>query len=261
MDGPGSLYWCITDDCNYRCSYCVQGRGRPDREQGRYATGACIDAVLRFLAGLQKGWIVRLSGGEPSLHPRLAEIAGKVAAEGHRLAMETNLSLPLARYRDFFSAAGGRLANFHASFHAERADAEAFLDKCRCLRRAMAEAGASCGFCVSAVATRANRAWIEDQAPLFEREGFIFVAQREIAGEASAEQGPGAEDSRGRPCLAGKKWLLLDVEGRAWRCHSGLRARGTGDGFLGDVFRGVALCEGSRPCPYAACHCPGSPVV
>jgi hypothetical protein len=261
MDAPGSLHWCITDDCNYRCSYCVQGRGRPDRQQGRYATDACIDAVLRFLDGLRKGWIVRLSGGEPSLHPRLAEIAEKVAGEGHRLDMETNLSLPLARYEDFLSAAGGRLANFHASLHREHADADAFLDKCRSVRKAMDRTGARCGFCVSAVATRANRAWIECQAALFEKEGFVFVSQREIVRETFVERDPGGESYRGRPCLAGKKWLLLDVEGGAWRCHSGFGARGSGGASLGDVFRGVALHGEAEACPYAACHCPGRPVV
>src|SRR2546425_4014954 len=99
------MHWNIADWCNYRCSYCCEGRSVPNNGKDRFASDESIEGSLRFLATLERGWTVRLSSGEPSTHPRLFDLVSGIVAAGHRVAMETNLSLPLDHYRRFVDLA------------------------------------------------------------------------------------------------------------------------------------------------------------
>lgn len=79
----------ITDRCNFRCVYCMD----PDaRFMQRHAllTVDEFERVARVCAGLGVER-VRLTGGEPTLHPRLTEIIERIAAiPGLEVALTTN---------------------------------------------------------------------------------------------------------------------------------------------------------------------------
>jgi len=82
----------VTDKCNFRCVYCLepdaQFMGRDELMQ--------VDEIRRLGRvlvgmGVEK---LRITGGEPTVHPRLLEIIeGLAAAEPRDLAMTTNGSL------------------------------------------------------------------------------------------------------------------------------------------------------------------------
>jgi cyclic pyranopterin phosphate synthase len=83
----------ITDRCNFRCVYCME----PDvrfMEQQDLLGPAELERVARVCVGMgvEK---VRITGGEPTVHPRLTEIIGRVASIGGgvEIALTTNGSL------------------------------------------------------------------------------------------------------------------------------------------------------------------------
>jgi cyclic pyranopterin phosphate synthase len=82
----------ITDRCNFRCVYCME----PDVRFAPQASLLTADEIVRVAAiaeslGVRK---VRLTGGEPTLHPHLTDIvAGLAAAAGVEVALITNASL------------------------------------------------------------------------------------------------------------------------------------------------------------------------
>jgi len=79
----------LTDRCNFRCVYCLE----PDARFMRKLDLLTDDEILRAAAacirlGVEK---IRLTGGEPTLHPRLTSVIARVAALGVAdLALTTN---------------------------------------------------------------------------------------------------------------------------------------------------------------------------
>jgi GTP 3',8-cyclase len=99
----------ITDRCNFRCLYCMDPnvRFRPCEEL------LSIDEMVRLASvctslGVEK---IRLTGGEPTVHPRLEEIIARFAALPIvDLAMTTNGSrLEVARLERWRSAGLSRI--------------------------------------------------------------------------------------------------------------------------------------------------------
>src|SRR5262245_52268431 len=87
---PKSVRVSVTDRCDFACTYC-----RPSRHDG-YADGKLLlpawqtmfDGLLR--AGVRR---VRLTGGEPLLHPEIVAIVAHLADLGiEDLALTTNAS-------------------------------------------------------------------------------------------------------------------------------------------------------------------------
>jgi MoaA/NifB/PqqE/SkfB family radical SAM enzyme len=284
MIRPGHLYWEIADWCNYRCSYCWEGRWAPKEVSTRYAPDELIEASLRFFAGLDAGWTIRLSAGEPSSHPRLLDLARGVSELGHRVALETNLSLPLERYEEFARAAGTSLAYLHASLHLEHAEPEEFAQKSERLRAAMGASAPEAALEVLSVVTPQNAQALAACAASFERRGLALRLLRQFQNvrkgyaripsddlaslETHLDENFAARgaDPLGQACLAGSRWLLLDIKGDLWRCHT---ARSAWNAKkvprakpLGSVLDGTAaLVEGAAPCPVSVCHCPGAPIA
>jgi cyclic pyranopterin phosphate synthase len=93
----------ITDRCNFRCVYCMD-------PSARFASADTLLSVADFARvariacslGVRK---IRLTGGEPTMHPRLTEIIGSIARGcDAEIAMITNGSLAtrdrLSSWRD-----------------------------------------------------------------------------------------------------------------------------------------------------------------
>jgi len=98
----GCFYVYLSDNCNMRCRHCwIEPRftdGKPD--PGRVVdVGALLGAVREAKTlGLSS---VKLTGGEPMLHPRFMDVADMLTAEGLSFYMETNgtlLTAEAARY-------------------------------------------------------------------------------------------------------------------------------------------------------------------
>ncbi|MCC6283743.1 MAG: GTP 3',8-cyclase MoaA [Phycisphaerales bacterium] len=79
----------VTDRCNFRCVYCME----PDVKFARREDLLTPDEIVRISRiaeslGIRK---VRLTGGEPTLHPELTRIIGGIRSEaGVELALITN---------------------------------------------------------------------------------------------------------------------------------------------------------------------------
>ncbi|MGH9477284.1 MAG: radical SAM/SPASM domain-containing protein [Terriglobales bacterium] len=104
---PRNLTVAITAQCNLRCVGCRYGRD--------YMTGAQLPTMMvkQLLRDAAAAGIstVRLYGGEPLLHPGLAEMVAETAANGMTPYVSTNGRL-LPRYLDRLVAAGLRTISF-----------------------------------------------------------------------------------------------------------------------------------------------------
>lgn len=87
---PRSVRISVTDRCDFACTYC-----RPSRNDG-YAEGRLMAAAWdTMFEGLRRAGVrrVRLTGGEPLIHPEIVAIVARLAALGFEdLALTTNAS-------------------------------------------------------------------------------------------------------------------------------------------------------------------------
>jgi organic radical activating enzyme len=269
----GVISWNINTACNYRCSYCTQ-RFKEDR--GRWSRD-----TPRFLAAfgrLPGRWEIKLSGGEPFVHPTLVEIVRGLAGLGHRVSLVTNFSATRDKLAAFVDAARGRVGVFSCSLHREYVDDDAkladFLARASWL---VAELDARADrtlprptVCVTQVATRAALPELPALAARFRAAGLSFKVQpekqdRDVIAYAPAERaqllalgghnltGEIAHAFKGQPCWAGARYFILDDVGVAYRCYPARRYRTErlGD-FLDERFR---LVDEPRPCQYDYCNC------
>jgi hypothetical protein len=264
----GAVSWNINTTCNYRCSYCTQ-RFKEDR--GRWSRD-----TPRFLAAfgrLPGRWEIKISGGEPFVHPTLLEIVAGLAEQRHRISIVTNFHASREKLSAFVTAARGRVGIFSCSLHLEYVeDVDAFADKAAWLERELlAYADPSLpkpSVCVTTVATPSILDRLGDLAPRF---SVPFKIQPEKLPDGKVTDyddrgrrilmsfgghnatGEIVHELRGRPCWAGARYFILDDLGVAWRCYPAKRTRKErlGD-FLDDAFR---LADEPSPCLYSACNC------
>jgi len=93
VDWPGRLAAVVfLGGCNFRCPFChnadlvLAPGGLP---------GIPLEDFLARLADL-RGWVgaVTVSGGEPTIHPRLPELLGRIRSAGLAVKLDTNGSRP-----------------------------------------------------------------------------------------------------------------------------------------------------------------------
>lgn len=254
----GVASWNLATTCNYRCSYCTQrfldDRGKLARDLPRW---------MAAFAALPGDWEVKLSGGEPFVHPQFDAVVDGLAAQGRRVSVVTNLSASPERLARFAEATRARPGLLSASLHLEYADPVAFLEKVRAF--AAVHAGA---VCVTVVATRVNLPRLRDLRALFAGVPFKIQPEKQdrdviaydaaevaLLRELGGHNGTGfvAPSLAGRPCWAGARYFVVDAEGEAWRCYPARRSRRERLGNLLDgTFR---LMSGAAPCGYAYCNC------
>lgn len=266
----GAVSWNINTACNYRCSYCSQrfkeDRGRWSRDTPRF---------LAAFARLPGRWEVKISGGEPFVHPTLTEIISGLARIGHRVSIVTNFSASREKLSAFCDAARGRVGVFSCSLHLEYVtDLDAFIARAQWMSsRLAASADASLpapSLNVTSVATHATLARMPEINARFERAGVVFKVQPEklrgaVVAYSSQERaalitlgghnrtGSISHHFEGLPCWAGARYFILDDEGEAFRCYPARRAKIERMGsFLSDDFR---LDDDARPCRYRYCDC------
>lgn len=270
----GVVSWNINTSCNYRCDYCTQ-RFKEDRDRLSRDTPRFLEAFSR----LPGPWEVKLSGGEPFLHPDLEGIAAGLAKIGHRVSIVTNFSATREKLEGFVAAAGGRVGVFSCSLHLPYVDGEealeAFFQKAAWLQ-ALLEAAHAGGdlprprVSVTSVATRGALPRLADLARLSKAMGIPFKVQpekedREVIHYTAEEEevilslgghnftGRIVHRFEGQPCWAGSRYFILDDEGKAYRCYPARRYRlESMNSFLSTDFR---LADGPSPCLYPTCNC------
>ena len=97
VDFPGRVAAVLfTPGCNFRCPYChnaslVDGVNAAAPDDGLLDLGEAV-RIIEGRAGRISG--VVLSGGEPLLHPELAELAARFRRKGLAVKLDTNGSFP-----------------------------------------------------------------------------------------------------------------------------------------------------------------------
>lgn len=256
----GVVSWNVNTTCNYRCSYCTQ---RFLDSRARWA-----EDVPRFVAAFAKlpgDWEIKLSGGEPFVHPRFDELVAGLAGARRRVSVVTNLSAELDELLVFAEATRARPGLISASLHLEYADPDAFADKLVAV--AAAHAG---GVVATCVATREVLPRLPALVARFAERGLRLVVQPEkqdrdvvdydehelealLALGGHNGTGEVAPSFQGRPCWAGARYLVVDHRGEAWRCYPARRQRTE---RLGNLLDGTLRLEReATPCRYAYCNC------
>jgi MoaA/NifB/PqqE/SkfB family radical SAM enzyme len=256
----GVVTWNINTACNYRCSYCTQ-RFLNDRKRWLKDGPAFLAAFAR-LPGV---WEVKISGGEPFLHPNLEEIVTGLRDAGHRVSIVTNFSAQRGKLEKFLAAAGDGLRVFSASLHLEYAKIDEFTAKARWFAERLTGAAS---FNVTCVATRENlprlpeikdklagltfkiqpekqERSVIDYTPQ-ERAALLELGGHNLTGEIT-------HNFQGLPCWAGARYFTLDDKGAAWRCYPARRFRRQ---YLGNFLSAdFTLARGPSPCLYDYCNC------
>ncbi|MBI5495737.1 MAG: radical SAM protein [Deltaproteobacteria bacterium] len=268
----GVISWNMNTTCNYRCSYCTQ-RFKDDR--GRWARD--VPRFIDAFVALPGAWEVKLSGGEPFIHPQFLDVVRALAARGFRVGVVTNFSAPRNELDAFLDAAGERLSVLSASLHLEYVREEDpsgrhgtvahFIER---LRHVAGRIGPSSSVCATCVATAANLPRLPALRARFEDAGIPFKVQpdkqdgRVVAyGQEQVRElvrlgghnrtGMVAPSFQGRPCWAGARYFIVDDQGNAYRCYPARRRRTEALGNLLDgTFHPHA---GPRPCLYDYCNC------
>jgi len=86
---------CLTDYCNYKCSYCINNS---NKTSGRNIN---TDKLIKFIHNSKFNFTkfrAKLFGGEPTLHPDFWEICSAIKSIGLRNTLFTNLSQHISFY-------------------------------------------------------------------------------------------------------------------------------------------------------------------
>ena len=255
----GAVSWNMNTACNYRCSYCTQ-RFVDDRRQWARDLPGFLDAFDQ-LAG---DWEIKLSGGEPFVHPKFADAVASLGRR-HRVSVVTNFSAKRETLAAFAEATAHRPGVVSASLHLEYADVDDFLDRAAWF--ADLHAGS---FNVTCVATRDNLPLLPDLRRRFADRGLRFKVQpekqdRDVIAYTPAERAQLVQlgghndtgridpDFSGRACWAGARYFIVDHRGEAYRCYPARRRRRE---HLGNLLDGTfRLGDAATPCAYAYCNC------
>ena len=260
-----SVEWELTTRCNYDCSYCTQ------RAYAGLQWGDCsdriVDSVLSLLRSRQGSWLVKLSGGEPFLHPRFLEIVAGVSMLSHRVSTTTNFSVPQRILGQFLDASGPHFDYLTASLHLEQVrDVRGFVEKARWFQSAKPP-GAR--FVVTTVGIESDLPQLRSLAAEFGQEGIEFeVAPRKEGSHYVVYSNPEfvefmnqhalmhVQDIRGARmmgtvCHTGSLFARITIDGDVLRCYN-YQPRFA----LGNVTDGsFRWLDGPKPCLARQCTC------
>ena len=109
----------VTDRCNFRCGYCMPPEGLEWLPRSELLTFEEIERVARLLVARFGVHSIRLTGGEPTVRARLADLVAMLTPLGTDLALTTN-GATLGLLAEDLAAAGLRRINI--SLDSLRAD-------------------------------------------------------------------------------------------------------------------------------------------
>ncbi len=100
------LYFYLTSDCNLRCRHCwIEPHYLAAAQSSSYLDPALFTKILDQAGPLGLNG-VKFTGGEPLLHPRIADLIDAVQKRGLRLVVETNGTLCSSEIADKIVSVG-----------------------------------------------------------------------------------------------------------------------------------------------------------
>ena len=175
----------VTTACNFRCPYCYVPGGIPRRTM----PDALFEDILAQARGLGARRIVLL-GGEPMLHPRIADMVSAIHAEGMIPELFTNgIRLTEELLRRFYDCNAFLILKYNAMTpegqnrmggvpDADETIREAFLALTHVYREKKAAGLPPPAFGLSTVICKANYGDIEEIWRLARRHGFLPCVER-----------------------------------------------------------------------------------
>ncbi len=125
--------WQMFRNCNYNCSYCHHGKTVGD-------VNVClsIEKIIETLSMLGKQWMLKMTGGEPLLHPNFIELCQAITRT-NTISVDTNLSIE-KKVKDFIENIDPeKVREVHAALHIEererRGEVEGFIENVLLLRK------------------------------------------------------------------------------------------------------------------------------
>ena len=259
-----SIEWQITSRCNYNCSYCCQGRSISDK--GKNVSDDTINAMFKLLAELPGTWLIKLIGGEASIHPWFYEICRKISQTRNYLCMTTNFSSPLNKLEQLINITRERLDFIGASLHLGQISSyEKFIEKAiafNSMKHPTTE------FLVTSVCTEENFDLLKDIANRIEIEGIRFEFQW-LKSEGKYVEYPHhieqyisnklignlkkTKDAKlfGTLCHSGELFFRIDLDGSVRRCFNAQPLY-----YLGNITKGTfRRLKEAKPCMAKRCGC------
>ncbi len=261
-----SLEWHITDVCNYRCEYCCERQFDPARPHEGMMPDDLVDKALETTGKLPGKWHAKFASGEPTLHPRFIEVAGKLCRQGHQVALTTNFSMSKDKQKKLVEECGENLDFVTASLHLSQTDVESFTD--RALHFQSVKHPAT-DFSVNTVMLPEKFNELQKLYDELTGRGITVNFQVQKAEKGFYEYSPEIEEYikyktvkstallrnknfYGRSCHTGELFFIIKPDGDCLRCYS-QRALWN---YLGSIKDGTfARYEGPRPCLSQYCNC------
>jgi organic radical activating enzyme len=258
--------WEITMKCNYKCSYCVLKSYVT--KKGQHCSEETIRAVFKRLHELPGEWHIRLSGGEPCIHPRFFDICKQITEMGHQLSMVTNFSASLQNLKKLVDITGTQLIHIGASLHVDQVNIEEFVQKAVAFNSMKL---ATTDFAVTSVCIEQQFDLLQKIACRFDHEGIRFGLQHYLqpGGKYNTYQRKEVEEFLNRRidqnsknirdtnlfgtlCHSGELFFRIDVHGEARRCYSFQPLF-----YLGNLTTGTfKRLREAKPCMAPRCSCP-----
>ena len=130
------LEFTITSKCNYACEYCVAKLGKNKNQDMIHASDKTIENFKIVLSKIKKNSRVKITGGEPIIHPKFFETAKEVVKNGHRLVVGTNFSLPNHHFEQVIDAIEDGEFRVIASLHLSQVESvDSFVNKVISLKK------------------------------------------------------------------------------------------------------------------------------
>ena len=256
-----SLEWLITGRCNYNCSYCCQGG-----QSFPHCSDATTEAMFKLLSQLEGSWYIKLSGGEPFIHPRFFEMCERIVMEGHSLCINTNFSAPLPQLKRLITICGDKLKNVFASLHLEQVNIDEFINKASEFNALKTPAT---GFCVNCVIIKEKFKQLKEIEERLKEKNINFLYQLLLSPTGFHTYSPSIEkyvskklmqgtttlrnkDLFGTYCYSGSKFFVIWPNGSVTRCYSGHPIYFA----LGNIRTGTFVrLKGAAPCLSPRCTC------
>jgi len=225
-----SFEWIITHKCNYNCPYCCQSKS-----ESKHCSDDIIDAVYNYLPAIEGGWLIKLIGGEPFIHPRFFEICKNIIKNGHELCTTTNFSCSMDKLEQLIEICGDNLNYITASLHVSQIKSvEKFIKKAiifNSIKNSKTE------FTVTSVVTEQNFDTLKEIENRLRNEGVKFNFQILKDGKHYTEYPLYIENYIsdklisnakilrnkcyfGTICYTGKLFFKIDIKGNVTRCYN-----------------------------------------
>ncbi|MDD3012976.1 MAG: radical SAM protein [Candidatus Gastranaerophilales bacterium] len=261
----------ITQKCNYKCEYCVEGnRDKGNLNEFNHASDKVVDEFIQLIRNLEGVWHISVLGGETLIHPRYMEVYQEIINNNHTTRLITNFSLPLEKYKELVDIAGDKLQILCASLHLSQVKSlDDFIEKADEFNKYK---NSKTKFGVLSVLTEENFEILKEiKQRLAERSvnlGFqtYKVNQKEVFEYSDKikeyfkqenrkvnPHGVLAQSTFGTICYSGYDGFIVLEDGQVMRCYNRSQELFTLGNIIGGNYK---LFKKPIPCLAQKCNCP-----